>query len=187
MPVGAGTWRNGGRINLESHFMIKPRDAGRVNSKISAIQPTHDPLNGATLIEWFKYHDAVANRMVVQAAGYSNGIVCSDRTRAGKLHESNGFNIRHNLIESIIGRYHTFLIRITWKRSGRTIHDSTPIDTIYKFGEQQKRYDGLQWHLPLCHWSIDGQPATGPAPEPTPVAEQGALFAFDEPRRIGGY
>lgn len=101
--------------------------------------------------------------------------------------ELNGFNVRDNLLGSILGRYHTFLIRITWKRSGRKIHYSIPINEIKQVGTPETRYDGLQWHVPMHYWSIDGQPPTGPQPEPKPVAEQVALFDFAEPRRMGGY
>lgn len=168
------------------------QDAPSVNQQTLTIcannaQTYGDPLANATASEWFSYLDTIANRKVVQGVGYSNGVVCSARTRAGKLHELNGFNIRDNLLESIIGRYHTFLIRITWKRSGRKIHYSIPIDTIKQVGTPESRYDGLQWHVPMHYWSIDGAEPTGPKPEPEPVAEQVALFDFAELRRGVAY
>lgn len=147
----------------------------------------YNPLTGASIVEWFPYCDPIIGRKVTQAAGYSNGIACSDRTGRGKLYESNGFNIRDNLLQSITGRYRTFMIRITWKRSGRTIHYSIPVDDIQRYGEQQDRYDGLQWHLPLHHWSIDGAPPTGPEPEREPLPDQPMLFDFAEPRKVGAY
>ena len=124
----------------------------------------YNPLAEASVVAWFKYHDRVADRQVVQAAGYSNGIACSDRTRAGKLHSLNGFNIRDNLLQAIERKYHTFLIRIRWKRSNRLIHYSIRIDHIRKVGTPKKLYDGLQWHIPLNYWSIDGAPPFGPEP-----------------------
>lgn len=148
-----------------------------------------NPLDGASILEWFKYYDGVAKRAVTMAVGYDNGVACSDRTRGGKLHESNAFNVRRDLLDTLrSGGYDIFLIRIHWKRLGQTIHYSAPLTTIEQLGTLENRYDSAQWSLPLAYWSVDGQPPAGlPQVKPAPVAEQPALFDFAEPRRLGAY
>jgi hypothetical protein len=147
-----------------------------------------NPLDGAAIVEWFKYYDEIAKRQVTMAVGYDNGVACSDRTRGGKLHESNAFNIRADLLDRLKSKgYDTFLIRIHWKRVGRTIGYYATLHTIETFGTLENRYDGLQYSLPLEFWSIDGQTPTATAQpaKVAPVAEQPALFDYAEPVRRG--
>ena len=123
------------------------------------------------------------------AIGYfADGILRSVRTRGGKRWGDNAFSINCGVLAmAIVDGLHTFEIQITYKQSQRTITYSVDFETLQTHGQCIDGVSGPELSLPLHYWSIDGATATGPAPEPTPVAEQGALFAFDEPRRIGGY
>lgn len=167
------------------------QDAPCVNLNLSTVNPLpYEPLNGATVVEWFKVYDKIAKQWRNRAAGYNIRLACSDRTRGGQFHADKGFNIACDLVEELKAKnYLTFLIRIRWKRSGRLIHYSILVNTIEKCGELVDMHDGLQWHLPLCHWSIDGAAPVGPAvvAEEVPQVEQPMLFDFAEPvKRYGG-
>lgn len=147
-----------------------------------------NPLDGARAVQRFNHYDEIAKRQVTMAVGYDNGVACSDRTRGGKLHESNAFNIRATLLDTLKANgYDTFLIRIFWKRLGRTLHYCATLHTIEQFGTLQNRYDGLQYSLPLAYWSVDGQSpaATAQPAKVAPAAEQPALFDYAEPVRRG--
>ncbi|MCB0111833.1 MAG: hypothetical protein KDE53_38175 [Caldilineaceae bacterium] len=112
----------------------------------------------------------------------------SVRTRGGKRWGDNELAINCEVMAQAIADGLQFLeIVITYTTKNITVTYATDFETMQKYGRQVVGVSGPEWSLPLCYWSINGQPAIGPAPEPQPVAEQPALFAFDEPRRARGY
>lgn len=180
---------------------ILPQDGRAVNLNFCAYPPSAtnvaessqsaNPLEGARAVQWFRHHDKIANRQITRAVGYDNGVACSDRTRGGKLHDGNAFNIAADLLDNLkCNGYDTFLIRIHWKRLGQTIIYCATLNTIETFGTLQDMHDGLQYSLPLEFWSIDGQPpvaTTQPAPVAT-VAPVEQPMLFDMPTgRMGAY
>lgn len=158
---------------------------------------THAPYNptaGASIVKWYKHFDETAKRTVILSALYSNGVAQNNRTRGGKMYANESLYVRCDHLEELLtAGAHTFVIRIEFKRSGRTLFYSAPIETIKELGNREYTYGCWQWGLPVRYWSVNGQEpeAAQPEPEPTPQAEQPALFDFAEAEPVsrwgGGY
>lgn len=114
--------------------------------------------------------------------------LCTVRSRGGVRWGDNELAFNESVMEQAIADgFNHLRVLIHYKQKNITVNYRTTFDDLRKHGRRVLGVSGWEWSMDKCHWSIDGQPATGPAPEPAPQAEQAALFAFDEPQRVGGY
>lgn len=173
-----------------------PQDAHRVNLKLPSHTPgtiagiPYDEIERLPVLKWYKHHDDIAKRDVTLAALRTHGIAQNNRTRGGKMYATESLYMREDLADQLLADGATiFVIKIEYKRSGRTLFYSASISTIKELGNREYLYGCWQWGLPVRYWSVNGQEpeAAQPEPEPAPVAEQPALFDFAEaePARVG--
>lgn len=122
------------------------------------------------------------------AFGYfDDGVVRSVRTRGGRRWGDDELAFNCEVMRRCEhDGFDDLEIIINYRSIGVEQVYSTDFDTLREHGRRVPGMSGYELSMPICYWSINGAPPTGPQPEPEPTYSQPLLIEYSEPQRAGG-